>query len=527
MEKKDKLVYSNKKLKTFEISTNEPRKLETRVIEYEGEGHNLQIASMTHITLPFFTKRRNKRDINLLYDIKFLGLEMEITLDSSSKRQVQQPAELEEKIYDFLLQKLYKNYKLSKTKDAPNFIRETPIIFSLKDILEGLNLNYSNSYSTKINKALTNLKYTTYIFTQTNKQKSDKKYLKFEHQRFSLINYEKLKEGRNIYYKVWLNNPIAIEAFEKNLIMHFTDDSIKKLSNNNVIERIYKFISMNRFSDNKGEASLIELACVVPYELKSKFKKNGKEYIKDLTPQVMKKITSHFEKIVEIGYLKKFKTKGKESISYTFNDKELGLVSNHSLEEFYKINKIKQNRIDAKNIVETEILEVKVIEDDIDELIKIAIIKAKENKFVSKYWNKRVDNKIKKITKEEGKEYTIKILNKLEISLKEDVSSLVQYINGIMKKNSVENILPIKKKREKTPKSEIITIEAEKKALKNNEPDYYTIFEGLPSFVQEGIVNEAEKKYLIDLNIEKMTTKHTKLFTKSVKKSYIIKILRG
>lgn len=68
-----------------------------------------------------------------------------------------------------------------------------------------------------------------------------------------------------------------------------------------------------------------------------------------------------------------------------------------------------------------------------------AIIKAKRNIYVSKAWNKRADNKISKIINENGEEYALDILNRLYVSVKQDIkTTLVQYINGIMKNIRIE-----------------------------------------------------------------------------------------
>lgn len=77
--------------------------------------------------------------------------------------------------------------------------------------------------------------------------------------------------------------------------------------------------------------------------------------------------------------------------------------------------------------------------DTLSDKLERAIIKAKRNLYVSKAWNKRVDNKISKIMNENGEEYTLDILNRLYVSVKQDIkTTLVQYINGIMKNVGIE-----------------------------------------------------------------------------------------
>lgn len=77
--------------------------------------------------------------------------------------------------------------------------------------------------------------------------------------------------------------------------------------------------------------------------------------------------------------------------------------------------------------------------DTLSDKLEKAIIKAKRNIYVSKAWNKRADNKISKIINENGEEYALDILNRLYVSVKQDIkTTLVQYINGIMKNIKIE-----------------------------------------------------------------------------------------
>lgn len=77
--------------------------------------------------------------------------------------------------------------------------------------------------------------------------------------------------------------------------------------------------------------------------------------------------------------------------------------------------------------------------DTLSDKLEKAIIKARRNIYVSKAWNKRADNKISKIINENGEEYALDILNRLYVSVKKDIkTTLVQYINGIMKNIRIE-----------------------------------------------------------------------------------------
>jgi len=77
-----------------------------------------------------------------------------------------------------------------------------------------------------------------------------------------------------------------------------------------------------------------------------------------------------------------------------------------------------------------------------NEKILKKIEKAKRNIYISKAWNKRTDNKIKRILKEDGEEYAIFILDALYNNLKKEIqTTLVQYINGIIKNNPKNEVV--------------------------------------------------------------------------------------
>lgn len=100
---------------------------------------------------------------------------------------------------------------------------------------------------------------------------------------------------------------------------------------------------------------------------------------------------------------------------------------------------ISQNK--NKNIKPIDIEEVKVIkpkkiiiDEKLSDHIKEKIEKAKKNIYVSKSWNKYVDNKIQKIFNEFGQDFTSNLLNELYKSLNSEIeTTLVQYINGMLK----------------------------------------------------------------------------------------------
>ncbi len=85
---------------------------------------------------------------------------------------------------------------------------------------------------------------------------------------------------------------------------------------------------------------------------------------------------------------------------------------------------------------------IRVIEDN--EKIMKKLEKAKRNIYISKAWNKRAENKIKRIIKEDGEEYVIFILDALYSNLKKEIqTTLVQYINGIIKNNPKNEVIEV------------------------------------------------------------------------------------
>lgn len=98
-----------------------------------------------------------------------------------------------------------------------------------------------------------------------------------------------------------------------------------------------------------------------------------------------------------------------------------------------------------KRIVKSELLPIidknEKTEIEFTRDIEKYLEKAKKNIFVSKAWNKRVENKLKKIYIENGEEVTIYVLQALYTDLKIDIkASLVKYIEGIVKNYFSENI---------------------------------------------------------------------------------------
>ncbi len=157
----------------------------------------------------------------------------------------------------------------------------------------------------------------------------------------------------------------------------------------------------------------------------------------------------------------------------------------------------------------------------------------KKNIYVSKAWNKRVDNKLLKILKKDGERFTIYVLDELRKSLKEEVkTTLVQYINGMLKNMSPDDLEDesVKKTLEKVEviKPEIVKETIDEKKLEKVLMDdiLYKNFLNWPDIAKEPYIEKAQKMYLEDTGSEKFNTIHEKIF-KTMEKIYIIKIIKG
>jgi (2Fe-2S) ferredoxin len=183
-----------------------------------------------------------------------------------------------------------------------------------------------------------------------------------------------------------------------------------------------------------------------------------------------------------------------------------------------------------KNEVKAEELKVmpkENINQSIENNFKILeeIKKAKKNIYVSRAWNKRAENKISKLLREEGEEYAIFILKTLYRSLKDDIkTTLVQYINGVIKNQPKNEVV------EEILKSDIIEVEiVEEKTEQLKEDPLAKVllnwYDKMPKEEKDEIKEEAIKKYLQATNTENFTKVHQKIF-KSNEKIYIIEVMK-
>lgn len=525
------------------VTVSKPKKRETKVIKYEEEGNSLEVSSMKHIMLPFFTKRTKNRNVNLTYEIKHLNIKMKAKLDTDEDLDIKQPGEFEENIYNYLMRSVYEKFKQEmKGEEADenklrSFIVNTPIQFEIRELLKGLGLKYSTAYNTKVRKALENLKGTTYSFQKMGKTEKKGKIFKFDKMDGNLINFERLMIGKKAYYKVVLGNEIAVEAFQKNFILHFESNVMRELNKKSPAARkIYEFIAMNRFKRDEGEAKLLVLATVIPYEVAREVVVNGKVYRRDERVSVFKKIIKHFKTLKELKLLKSYKRhtdeRGREIVKYVFGER-LGIVTDYTLSVFNK-NLLAPSK--NEGIQDAEIIDEKHIRGIAKEdRILTAKGKAKKNIFVSKAWNKRVDNKIEKIVKEEGIDYAIKLLDDLYKNLNGEIkSTLVQYINGIIKNKRKDKLqMPLQVSSiESVPsktlkkKQSVIEESSEEKSFDPMNKLLYNSFVNWTEEAKKPVIEEARNRYLESTNTKSFNGVHEKIFS-TIEKIYIVEILKS
>ena len=208
----------------------------------------------------------------------------------------------------------------------------------------------------------------------------------------------------------------------------------------------------------------------------------------------------------------------------------------HTEYEFFPKNRY--TKIKFYPVLKSKVMgaELKVIqkeekEKNIDQnnYIQEQILKAKKNIYISKAWNKRVDNKLKKILQEDGEEYLIFILKTLYTSLKDEIkTTLVQYINGVMKNKPKNDVIKLKKEKPEIIKTDIIketAISVESK-IDSTEELLYTMFLKMKEEEQEIFRKAAREAYLEKTQTKAFNKIHEKIF-ETTEKFYIIQVLKN
>lgn len=501
------------------VFTNEtrPNKLKTEKIQIENTGNFLEVKDgivnipLELIVFPFFTTRKSDREVNFEYQFKDMGLTMYSNLISAKieGKNVIQPGSFEKKVFDFILTKFEDNYENGEDKDFIEF----DIRFF---IVEFLGNKMNDRYYSKIEEALRNMKYTTYSFGVKNRKKAGN--FSFESKSFNLLNYEKVRNGKKIFYKVYLDRNITNKISEKRYVK-FKMEELSLLEKKDAVAlRLYQYISMKRFSANEGEYRIELLAAVVPLKTfitQKKINKKGEEKIYRVSKikQVLKRISKSFDILVKFGYLEKYEIKEvKEEKSY----KIYFTFGNSGFHVSDYIQKSSETLIKDRN------------------KLYIAIEKAKKNIFFSKKYNKKVENKMVKIADNYGEKIAVEVLSNIYKGLKSEIkTSLMRYIDKVLKELVEEAKFSNDSKGMKTvSKNEIFSNESigvlkeptkeynkninkEKKINKKEEVSeeiYYMFYSKLPEDEKEKIDTAAEKLWLKE---EGMNEKVLELFRKN------------
>ncbi|ADO84562.1 hypothetical protein [Ilyobacter polytropus] len=535
---------------TMRIIKKDIDEIETKIITYGQSDEKWEISSLDHISLPFFTRKKNKK-VNLVYQFADFGIKMHCNITSQEK-DAQQPSEFEESIFEYVVQRSFEAYKdeltsiegneeyaeSTKEKLKKNIINNIEITFSIEDLLKHLGLLKSQSLYTKVEKALNNMKFTEYYFETENSKKAQQSNYIFETDTFKLINYQKLKNGRKTFYKIIPSSTLLQRALQNKNYLYFTESSRRDISKHSrAALRIFRYIGKKRFSKVQDTSSLEALAMVVPYEVETKVTKKTKagekEYYTCRRKEIKARIEEHMNLLVDLGYLKKYKTiyHGEKNYEfwYEFGEK-MGIITTHTLklENKKQVKSADEKKPGSKN---------SFIEESINRL-QNEIDKSKRNIFISKAWNKRADNKIKKIAVEDGEEYAVHILKTAYKNLKQDVrTTLVQYINGIIK-NIPKNEYYEKMIEKNLGTSEALEpLEPQSKTYKNEknfsdeQGDPMTeILHGMylkmKDEEQEALRKRARELYLMETNSKSFNGVHEKIF-KNLEKNYIIRIIKG
>ena len=277
---------------------------------------------------------------------------------------------------------------------------------------------------------------------------------------FEVLTYKKLERGRKKFYRVTLNKNIRNKIKDKRYIKYNSRELLKILTKDAIAGRIYKYISKIRYEKSFNTINLRTLAAIIPLkteQITERKNKKGeiKEYVLSRLKQVLKRICKAFDLLIDMGYILEYdydysKEEDTYFVNYTFNTEKDGEchISSFIAKKEDKIEYLSgEGTNQQEDVIDAEIIDTpepqvkpksKKIEVELPYKILDAIEKAKRNFRVNKAWDKRTDTKIKKIYTEEGEEKTREIL-KILYDLKTEIkTTLVQYINGVLKKMAQE-----------------------------------------------------------------------------------------
>lgn len=439
----EKLDFEEKKLPDIEVKE--------MVIRETGNFLNLKEnvinIPIEMIVFPFFTPQKQNKRVNFKYSFQDLGVTMYCTLVSKDNEDmVFQPSIFEEKIYTYLISMYEKKRDINDTDEY--------IEFEISDFICGFLGNKMNrNYYSKVEQSLKNLKNTEYQFVVSNHSKLGK--YKFEDEEFKLLTYKKLKIGKKVFYRVTLNKNIRQKIKDKRYIKYNSKNLLEILDKDVIASRIYKYISKIRYNKEEDEVSIRALAAIIPLkteQIVSRVNTHGekRKYRLNRIKQVLKRIDKAYQVLAKLGYIERYKIiekAGEHFVRYKFNlekdnechissylDKKKPQIEHRN--KWDKVNEIKKLKAKEKLIEEAVIINSE--ENPILNIEK-AITKAKRNIYVSKNWNKRVDNKLKRVVEEYGEKFATDLLTRIYKRLNTDIkTTLVQYMNGVIKNMKTE-----------------------------------------------------------------------------------------
>ncbi|MGK4199746.1 replication initiation protein [uncultured Fusobacterium sp.] len=160
--------------------------------------------------------------------------------------------------------------------------------------------------------------------------------------------------------------------------------------------------------------------------------------------------------------------------------------------------------------------------------------KAKRNIYVNKAWNGKVDNKINKILSEKGEEYTLNILEQLYLSLNSEVTTtLVQYINGMIKNIDVKLKQNIKDSIKETKNKKKTLFEVEEKDIEKTEMNieealkyYYSLSLKEQKALEEIFLEECSIETKAPINLLLQLKENSREFYNLTIGEYLLKALK-
>lgn len=448
-----------KDIKKVSISENELPDIEVQEYHIKESGNFLGIQGkvinmpIEMIVFPFFTPQKQNRRVNFRYYFDDLGVTMKSTLVvENNKDIVFQPSILEDKIYTFLLSL----YERSLEEDDEEYIE-----FEISDfVVDFLGNKMNRTYYTKIEQALKNLKRTMYEFSINNHKKLGD--YKFESELFQLLDYEKRKRGKKVYYKVRLNRNIRKKIKEKRYIIYNSKALIEILNKDHIASRIYKYISQIRYKTGDVNTTNIKtLAGIIPLKIEQKTEretKSGvkKEYTLNRLKPVLTRISKAFDVLIEFGYIASYETQYEKEedtyyLTYTFNKEKDNIChiasylkgnKEKKVKVLKKLAKAKNNVEEAELAEKTKKIKGRDYEEEFGESIKVSLEYLKRNPAIKSIWNQRNNRKISNLLKTESESFVLDLLSRLGRSYNDTIKASVNtYMDGIIKKMRKEEKL--------------------------------------------------------------------------------------